>query len=143
MRLSLLIATVLVGLALLAVTRDRQDRHHLPRPPAGMVAMPRPQEPGPWDSPWGDQLFRGRVDEVMPMHKAVRLVMRRFDGKVLDIALLLAPRPDAGRHPLIYRIRILTDDRDVLDIRMDALTGQFLELRGEGIIDARRTPRND
>ncbi|MBB1492243.1 MULTISPECIES: PepSY domain-containing protein [unclassified Paracoccus (in: a-proteobacteria)] len=139
MRLSLLIAAVLVGLALLVVTRDRQDRHDLPRPPAGMVAIPRPQEPGPWD----DQLFRGRVDEVMPMHKAVRLVMRRFDGKVLDIALMPAPRADVGRHPLIYHIRILTDDRDVLDIRMDALTGQFLELRGEGITDARRTPRND
>lgn len=139
MRLSLLITAVLVGLALLVVTHDRQDHRDLPRPPAGMVAMPRPQHPGPWD----DQLFRGRVDEVMPMHKAVRLVMRRFDGKVLDIALLPAPPPDVGRHLLVYRIRILTDDRDVLDIRMDALTGRFLELRGEGITEARRTPRND
>lgn len=139
MRLRLLIAAVLIGLVLLVVTRDRQDRHDLPWPPAGMVAMPWPHGPGPWD----DQLFRGRVDEVMPMHKAVRLVMRRFHGKVLDIALVPAPPPDAGRHPLVYHIRILTDDRDVLDIRMDALTGQFLELRGEGITDARRTPRND
>lgn len=77
------------------------------------------------------------------MHQAVRLTMRRFEGKVLDIELV-PTRPGAlDAHPLTYRIRILTRSRDVLDIHMDAFTGRFLELRGADIAAARRTRKDD
>ena len=70
----------------------------------------------------------------MPMHQAVWRALRRFDGKVLDIALV--PQRGPGS-PLIYRIRILTRGSEVVDIRMDALTGRFLEVRGADLGAAR------
>lgn len=101
--------------------------------------MPRPLDLGPMD----EAPFAGGTDEVMPMHQAVRLALRRFEGKVLDIALMPGAPGAADTHALIYRIRILTRSRDVLDIRMDAFTGRFLELRGADIGAARRTRRDD
>lgn len=90
--------------------------------------------------PQNGERFSGPLDDVLPMHRAVRLATRRFDGKVLDIALL--PQPDGGS-PLIYRIRILTRSRDVVDIRMDALTGRFLEVRGADLGAARANGKDN
>lgn len=98
--------------------------------------MPRGFDLGPQD----EDRFAGPLDEVMPMHRAVRLALRRFDGKVLDIDL--APQPGAAS-PLVYRIRILTRSRDVLDIRMDALTGRFLDVRGADLGAARANGKDD
>lgn len=98
--------------------------------------MPRGLDLGPQD----EERFTGPIKDVMPMHQAVRRAMRRFDGKVLDIALV--PQRGGGS-PLIYRIRILTRSRDVVDIRMDALTGRFLEVRGADLGAARMNEKDD
>lgn len=76
------------------------------------------------------------MQDVLPMHKAVRAASRRFDGRVLDIALIAPRASDAA--PLVYHIRMLTSQRNVLDIRMDALTGRFIEVRGADLGTARR-----
>ena len=134
MRPRFLLAAVLIllAVALAAVALAPRGRH-APRPPAGAEAMPRPLDLGPS----GDAPLAGWAEEVMPMHRAVRLASRRFHGKVLDIALV-AGRPGAEAYPLVYRIRMLTRGGDVLDIRMDAFTGRFLELRGADLAAARR-----
>jgi len=127
-----------VALAVLALMHGPGPRYP-PHPPAGTIAMPRPRDLGPQDDP----PFAGPTEEVMSMHQAVRLAMHRFNGKVLDIALMPARPGSRDAHPLIYRIRMLTRSRDVLDIRMDAFTGRFLELRGADIAAARRTRKDD
>lgn len=135
----IVVVALALSLALLALTHGPGPRRHPVHPPADTVALPRALDLGPLD----EAPFAGRTDEVMPMHRAVRLALRRFDGKVLDIGLVPAPPGIADAHPLIYRIRILTRSRDVLDIRMDAFTGRFLELRGADIGAARRTRKDD
>ena len=130
-----LVAALVLVLAGLAVSRHGPGPRHA-HPPTGTAPMPRSLDLGPQ----GEERFAGPIEDVMPMHRAVRRAMRRFDGKVLDIALL--PLPGEGS-PLIYRIRILTPNRDVLDIRMDALTGRFLEVRGADLGAARADRKDD
>lgn len=125
---------MVVALAILAVSRPEGRRHA--HPPTGTTAPPRGLDLGPQD----EERFAGPLEEVMPMHQAVRRAVRRFDGKVLDIALVPQRRADS---PLIYRIRILTRSRDVVDIRMDVLSGRFLEVRGADLGAARATGKDD
>lgn len=124
-----LVAALVLALAGLAVSRNGPGPHH-PQPPTGTAPMPRSLDLGPQD----EDRFAGPLRDVMPMHQAVRRALRRFDGKVLDIALV--PQRGPGS-PLIYRIRILTRGSEVVDIRMDALTGRFLEVRGADLGAAR------
>lgn len=130
-----LVAALVLALAGLAVSRHSPGPRHA-HPPTGTAPMPRGLDLGPQD----EERFAGPIDDVMPMHQAVRQAIRRFDGKVLDIALV--PQR-GGNSPLIYRIRILTRSRDVVDIRMDALTGRFLEVRGADLRAARTNERDN
>ena len=92
--------------------------------------------------PSADVELDGSMVEVLPLHKAVRRAARRFDGRVLDIALAPATPPERGAGvQIVYRIRMLTSARDVLDIRMDALDGRFVEVRGADLGSARRTEK--
>ena len=135
--LAVLVATLALVLMTLAATRDRaRHRHEDRHPPTATAPLPRGFDLGPKD----EDGFGGPLHDVLPMHRAVRLATRRFDGKVLNIALLPQPGEDS---PLIYRIRILTPSRDVLDIRMDALTGRFLEVRGADLGAARADRKDD
>lgn len=113
-----------------------QDRDR--RPPA-MRPTVHTSAPPPAAARAQGQPFEGQMAEVLPLHQAVRLATRRFHGKPLDITLT-APRSDerAAGVVLVYQLRMLTRSRDVLDIRMDALTGDFLELRGADLSNVRR-----
>lgn len=133
--IAVLAAALALALAGMAVLRHGPSPHHA-HPPTGTAPMPRGLDFGPQD----EERFGGPVREVMPMHQAVRQALRRYDGKVLDIALL--PQR-GGASPLVYRIRILTRSRDVVDIRMDALTGRFVEVRGADLGAARSNGKDD
>lgn len=126
----LLLAALAVALALLAA---RHPPPPYPRPPA------RHHDPMPAGHPDFGEPAPGWMAEVIPMHQAVRRAGQRFEGRVLDIALL---PPGPGPSPLVYRIRLLTRAGDVLDIRMDALDGRFLELRGADLSGVRRDKPN-
>ena len=126
----LLLAALAVALALLAA------RHPLPSHPRAPARHHAPMPPGHPD--FGDAA-PGWMAEVIPMHRAVRRASQRFDGRVLDIALL---PPGPGPSPLVYRLRLLTREGDVLDIRMDAFDGRFLELRGADLSGVRRDKPN-
>lgn len=121
----------------MVAARQAGPRHgRPPHPPTATAPLPRAFDLGPQE----DDRLSGPLDEVMPMHRAARLAARRFEGKVLDIALL--PQRDDDS-PLVYRIRILTPRRDVVDIRMDAVTGRFLEVRGADLGAARAHRKDD
>lgn len=138
MRPRFILVIILIALAAavlaMAMVPNRPEHRHERRAPTAIAPMPRALDLGPS----GDEPISGWVEDVIPMHRAVRLAMHRFGGKVLDIALVPAPSGTPNSYPLVYRIRILTRSRDVLDIRMDAFTGRFLELRGADIAAARR-----
>ncbi len=53
-------------------------------------------------------------------------VARRFSGKVLG-----ADRARRGGRA-IYRLKVLTERGDVLDVEADAATGAILSVRGRG-----------
>ncbi|HRO13666.1 MAG TPA: hypothetical protein PLL33_01215 [Paracoccus sp. (in: a-proteobacteria)] len=120
-----LAAALAVGVPL-AVTGDEPPRHP-PRhaqhaPDAGTLDM--------LDLP---------VFDVMPMHRAVREVGERFDGRIIGMTLLSPRGPEAERGvELVYGFRLLTRGRDVIEIRMDARTGRFLDIRGNDLASARR-----
>lgn len=79
------------------------------------------------------------VFDVMPMHRAAREVGERFDGRIIGMTLLPPRGTEAERGvELVYGFRLLTRGRDVIEIRMDARTGRFLDIRGNDLASARR-----
>lgn len=76
------------------------------------------------------------------LREVVRLVEDRFDGRILGAALLPARPNERGLGAvLVFELRWLTPDRDLLHIRVDAVSGRFLEVAGQGIADARKKHR--
>ncbi|SEH91141.1 PepSY domain-containing protein [Paracoccus alkenifer] len=126
------VALFLVALALALTAAHRWDH----RPGHGPARHHDPIAAPSYDF---EDAPPGWMAEVIPMHQAVRRVTRRFDGRVLDIALL----PSSSDGPaLVYRIRLLTRAGDVLDIRMDALEGRIIELSGADLSGVRRGKHN-
>lgn len=79
----------------------------------------------------------------IPMHVAVLRAQERFAGRVLDIAAAPpTPSEQAAGIALVYRLRMVTPRHDVLDIRMDARSGRFVEVRGADLGAARRAGRS-
>ena len=104
-----------------------------PHPPAHASARPLPPLP--------DE-FAVAMEDLLPRHKAVRRAQARFDGRVLAIDLVPArPAERAQGTNLIYRLRLLTPARAVLDIRMDAVSGRFVEVAGADLTAARQKPK--
>lgn len=89
---------------------------------------------GPRD-PWSNG-FR-----PAPFHRIAESVTDRYEGRLLA-AETRPPRPNerALGAQLVYQFRLLTPDRQVLDIRVDARDGRFLDVAGRGQIAARRRP---
>lgn len=68
---------------------------------------------------------------IVPLAAVLARVNARYDGTVLDADV----RGDRdGR--LAYEIRFLTRRGNVIQIRLDAGTGEFLEVEGHGFVDA-------
>ena len=135
MRLRFIIPAAL--LAALAIALALMVAHRLDHRPGHGPARHHDSAPSP--PPDFEDAPPGWMAEVIPMHQAVRRVSRRFDGRVLDIALL---PPSANGPALVYRIRLLTRAGDVLDIRMDALDGRVIELSGADLSGVRRGKHN-
>ena len=99
---------------------------------AGPVATQPAPPPDPVD-PWATS-FR-----PMPFHQIAEAVTARYAGRLL--AAETRPPSPAERMmgaELIYEFRLLTPERNRLNIRVDARTGRFLEVAGRGQLQARR-----
>ncbi|SMO51151.1 hypothetical protein SAMN06265221_103154 [Paracoccus laeviglucosivorans] len=101
------------------------------------MAQPRDMDALPDDDAFGmlaDPGFR-----VIPLHEAAKIAGQRFRGRL--IAARLAP-PHQDEHArgveLVHELRLMTKRRNVLLIRLDARTGDFLEVAGAGLTEARR-----
>lgn len=110
-----------------AQARDdaRKPRHH---------DAPQAAEWAPEFQPLDDDALR-----ILPLKHAVELVKARFRGRLIAAAIV-PPHPherDRGVL-LVHELRLLTQRRDVLVIRLDAHDGRFLEVAGAGLTEARK-----
>lgn len=74
----------------------------------------------------------------LPLRQIVRKVTARYVGR--PIAISMHPPLDGERDlgaQLVYQVRLLTPDRNLLDIRLDARDGRFLDVAGRGQLKAR------
>ena len=88
----------------------------------------------PPDLPPGAEELR-----VVPLRRAVEIALARFVRRVIA-ARLTGPLPGERERGvvLVQELRLLTPDRDVLRIRLDARTGAFLDVAGRGLAKARK-----
>ncbi|MGH6879859.1 PepSY domain-containing protein [Hypericibacter sp.] len=64
--------------------------------------------------------------EVKPLGAILKTVRQKYKGQVLDTQLL-----DLGGH-WVYRVRLLTQDGQALDIGVDGKSGQIIDVQGGG-----------
>lgn len=77
--------------------------------------------------------------QPLPLHEAAALVGQRYAGRLIA-ADTRPPEPferDLGAE-LVYRFRLVTPQRNLLDIRIDARSGRFLSVSGRGQLAARQ-----
>lgn len=74
--------------------------------------------------------------EPIPLARAVALVAERYHGRMVEAEV----RPGRGheRTHLVYELRWLTPEGQVLRIRVSATDGAMLEVDGHGMLAARR-----
>lgn len=80
----------------------------------------------------------------LPLHEAAAAIAARYEGRLVA-ADMRPPRPeerDLGAE-LVYRFRLVTPQRNLLDIRIDARTGRFLSVTGRGQLAARKPVPQD
>ncbi|MDO5646818.1 PepSY domain-containing protein [Paracoccus sp. (in: a-proteobacteria)] len=75
----------------------------------------------------------------LPFHDAAVRVTARYQGRLIAAAPK-PPTPDEMElgAQLVYEFRLLTPARHLLVIRMDARDGRFLDVAGQGQLQARR-----
>lgn len=101
------------------------------------TALPGLAQPAPPDAPGGVPVIH--AFRPLPFHELAEAVSARYQGQLLAAATR-PPRPDereAGVQ-LVYEFRLVTPQRNLLSIRLDAQDGRFLEIAGRGQIEARK-----
>ncbi|MEF9605111.1 hypothetical protein O4J55_23430, partial [Paracoccus sp. PXZ] len=74
-----------------------------------------------------------------PLNRAVEIVGERFRGRLIAARIVPPTAQERARGViLVHELRLLTPKRDVLLIRLDAHSGDFLEVAGAGLTDARK-----
>ncbi|MFC3167523.1 PepSY domain-containing protein [Paracoccus fontiphilus] len=88
-----------------------------------------------------DAVPRAAIEQFQPLpfHEIAAAVSDRYDGRMLaaDTRPPLPAERDLGAE-LVYQFRLLTPQRNLLDIRIDARTGRFLSVAGRGQLAARK-----
>jgi uncharacterized membrane protein YkoI len=76
--------------------------------------------------------------QPLPLRQIVRMVTARYAGRPVAIDMQLPTDSEtASGTQLVYQVRLLTPDRNLLDIRLDARDGRFLQVSGRGQLQAR------
>ncbi|WBU57753.1 PepSY domain-containing protein [Paracoccus sediminicola] len=78
----------------------------------------------------------------LPLHDVVTIIAARYEGRLL--AARLDP-PDPFEYALgtdlVHELTLISPQRNVIRIRLDAMTGRVLDVRGRGLIAARVPPQ--
>lgn len=83
--------------------------------------------PGSARTDQGGQAYQERLDkDLMPYGKIKKLAEKRFNGRVVNQDLLAEPRQGPPR----YKLRLIRRDGSVLDVTIDARTGDVLDVKG-------------
>ena len=104
--------------------------------PLAVWSQPAPDAPpAPPPDPWATSF------QPQPFHRMAEAVTARYQGRLVA-AETRPPLPHerAAGVELIYEFRLVTPQRNILNIRVDARTGRFLEVAGRGQLEARRAP---
>ena len=110
----------------------------VPPHPGGAAHAPVDPQVDPQADPWATS-FR-----PLPFHRMAEAVGARYAGRLVA-AETRPPHPfeRAQGVELVYEFRLLTPERNLLDLRLDARTGRFLDVSGRGQIEARRAAPGD
>ena len=123
-------AVLAVALAVLPVAGEARDRHR-DVAPQGLIA-PRPQPPRLNDSYIGRDQDRVRdareAGEIKSFGEIRRQIKKRFGGHIIDVDL--DQNESGGKHS-IYRVRVLSDNGEVLLVSADAVTGEIVDVKGK------------
>lgn len=79
----------------------------------------------------------------LPFHELAAMVSDRYAGRI--IAAQSSPATDVERAmgaQLVYEFRLMTAQRHLLNIRLDARDGRFLSVAGRGQLAARKPRPN-
>ena len=68
--------------------------------------------------------------------QAVARAQERFKGELVDVELKRSKLDEPGE--AAYEVKLITQDGDVIRVRIDAATGGFLEADGADLARARR-----
>lgn len=78
---------------------------------------------------------------ILPLRLALQQASDRYRGRVISADLVRPTRAEFSRGvQLVYALRMLTPEHDVLMIRLDARDGAMLEVAGNDLARARRKP---
>ncbi|MFQ5534257.1 MAG: PepSY domain-containing protein [Sphingomonadales bacterium] len=66
-----------------------------------------------------------RHGRIRPFSEIRRRVVRQIGGRIIDAEL------DRYSKPWVYKVRVLTDDGNVLAVRLDAQSGRILKVTGQ------------
>ncbi len=93
---------------------------------------PRPQPPRVLNSYIGRDQDRVRdareAGEIKSFGEIRRKITKRFGGHIIDVDL---DQDDPGGKHSIYRVRVLSDNGEVLLVRADAVTGEIVDVEGK------------
>lgn len=105
------------------------------------LAGPEQHEPGrPPTAPSAHHQENGSRDfRPLPFHDLARRVGRRYEGRLIGAQ---ATRPTAEERgigaALVYEFKLVTPQRNLLRVRLDARDGRFLDVAGRGQLQALR-----
>lgn len=109
---------------------------------AAVMIHADPKDAWTEDEDWNGQFRDLERDHAqpLPLQRALRIAEARFRGRLIAARLLPANPAERARGTiLVHELRLLTPDRNVLRLRLDAFSGAFLEVAGAGLTAARRT----
>ncbi|MFV0293043.1 MAG: PepSY domain-containing protein [Paracoccus sp. (in: a-proteobacteria)] len=91
-------------------------------------------------------LFAGPVEKtgLLPFYEIVKIVGQRFEGRALAARLdTPTPMEYALGANLVQELMLMTAQNNILKLRLNAETGQVLEVRGRGLTEARRPAKEN
>lgn len=83
----------------------------------------------------------GPEPKPLPLHEVVKIVGERFQGRLLGARI---DRPEPYEFALgadsIHELVLLSPQGNIIRLRLDAVTGRVLDVRGRGLTAARVPP---